>query len=45
VRSEIKGLFTIQYPEQIKLGLKNFFRPLFRLMFGTRKIKQSERVV
>ena len=43
--TEIKALFTIQYPEQIKNSLKDLFRPFYHLLFGNRKVKQSERVI
>ncbi|HEY4194334.1 MAG TPA: hypothetical protein VGM63_02285 [Mucilaginibacter sp.] len=45
ILSELKAVFTIQYPEQIKNVFKNLFRPVYHLLFGHRKIEQSERVV
>lgn len=42
---ELVGLFTIQYPAQISNWVKNSFRPLYRMAFGTRKVKQSERLL
>lgn len=38
------GHLYIQYPHQLKTSLKNSFRPLFRLLFGTRKIKPSNKI-
>ncbi|MDB5150379.1 MAG: hypothetical protein JWQ57_4399 [Mucilaginibacter sp.] len=43
--AEIKALFIIQYTEQIKNFIKSVFRPIYHQLFGTRKIKQSERIV
>jgi hypothetical protein len=43
--AELRALFTIQYPEQIKNTFKTLFRPVYRLLFGARKVKQSERIV
>jgi hypothetical protein len=43
--AELEALFTIQYPEQIKIGFKQLFRPVYHLFFGARKVKQSERVI
>lgn len=40
----IKSLLLIEYPERIKIILKNISRPLFRLLFGARKVKDSPRV-
>jgi len=39
------GIVKIQLPEQIKNALKNVLRPVYRTIFGTRQVKQSERVV
>lgn len=43
--NEIAGRLIIQYPEQLKNVFKNIFRPAFHSIFGTRKIKQSDRIV
>ncbi|HEY4196016.1 MAG TPA: hypothetical protein VGM63_10800 [Mucilaginibacter sp.] len=45
ILTELKALFTIQYPGQMKNSIKNLFRPVYHLLFGNRKIGQSERVV
>lgn len=45
ILSELKALFIIQYPEQVKNSFKNLFRPVYHLLFGNRKIKRSERVI
>jgi len=36
---------NIEWPEKIKIAFKELFRPLYRLVFGTRKIVKSERIV
>lgn len=41
---ELYAAFSIEYPERLKIKLKDVFRPFFHLLFGTRKVKQSERV-
>ncbi len=43
--SEVIALLTIQYPAQIRDWVKKTFRPLYRMAFGTRKVKQSERLL
>lgn len=43
--SETNAFFSIQFPEQSKNSLKSIFRPLYHVLFGYRKIKQSERIV
>lgn len=40
----IYGNLTIKYPDLIKTLLKNMLRPLYRLVFGKRKIKSSPRM-
>lgn len=37
-------LFNIEYPARIKIGFKKMFRPIYRMLFGSRKIQPSERV-
>jgi hypothetical protein len=43
--TEFKALFAIQIPDQIKRTIKVWFRPVYRKLVGTRKIKQSERQI
>lgn len=43
--SEIAALFTIQYPGQFKTIAKTLLRPLYHVLFGIRKVKQSDRVI
>ncbi|WP_259065414.1 hypothetical protein HDF24_01605 [Mucilaginibacter sp. X4EP1] len=43
--SEAAAFFFIQFPEQTKNFFKGIFRPVYHMLFGYRKIKQSERVV
>lgn len=37
--------FFIEYPERIKIGFKNKFRPLFHYLFGTRNVPKSDRII
>jgi hypothetical protein len=43
--TNLKSLIGIEYPERLKLLLKNTFRTAFHKFFGVRKIKKSERVI
>jgi hypothetical protein len=43
--SNLKSKVTIEYPERLKLFLKNTFRSTYHKLFGVRKIKSSERMV
>ncbi len=40
----IIALINIELPMQLKTGLKNILRPVFKSLFGNRKIKISERI-
>lgn len=40
----LRALFFIEYPIRIKKFAKNTFRPIFKLLFGTRIVKKSARV-
>ncbi|MDO3643059.1 hypothetical protein [Mucilaginibacter sp. L3T2-6] len=42
--TNLQGRLFIEYPERIKVFLKNALRPIFRSVFGVRKVHQSERV-
>lgn len=42
--SSAYGLLRIEYPERLKTFLKDILRPAFRLLFGARRVKQSERL-
>ncbi|MGZ4044827.1 MAG: hypothetical protein ACXVNP_00950 [Bacteroidia bacterium] len=39
------AVVTIEYPDRFKNFVKDTFRPLFRQLFGTRKVKTSQRVI
>lgn len=43
--TELQAKFGIEWPEKIKIAVKNTFRPMYRKVFGTRKIEKSERTV
>ena len=43
--NKLKALIMIEYPERLKIFSKQVFRPLYRALFGTRKVKTSDRVV
>ncbi|HVW96642.1 MAG TPA: hypothetical protein VHA56_11800 [Mucilaginibacter sp.] len=43
--TDLKSRFFIEYPERLKNSLKNALRPIFRGLFGARKVKPSERIV
>jgi hypothetical protein len=40
----LKSIIAIEYPERLKLFLKNTFRFMFHKFFGIRKIKSSQRI-
>ena len=42
--TDFTGKLLIEYPGRLKIYLKNGLRPLYRKLFGFRKIKVSERV-
>lgn len=42
--TELIGLFTIEYPSQTLILIKNTFRPLYHKIAGFRKIKISNRI-
>jgi hypothetical protein len=42
--SNLKSLIVIEYPERLKVFLKNTLRSTYHKLFGVRKIKPSERV-
>jgi hypothetical protein len=44
-QTEIYSKVTIDWPERVKTIFKEVFRPIYRLFFGTRKIKKSQRVI
>lgn len=41
---EINAILIIQYPAQVKEFLKKTLRPFYHLIFGVRKVKQSNRI-
>jgi hypothetical protein len=43
--TEIKAKLSIEWPERMKVKAKNTFRPLYRKLFGIRKIAKSERAI
>ncbi|MBT2562801.1 hypothetical protein J7E50_24050 [Pedobacter sp. ISL-68] len=43
--TELQAKFEIEWPEKIKISVKNTFRPVYRKIFGIRKIEKSERTV
>jgi hypothetical protein len=42
--TNVKGLLFIEYPDRLKLSLKNLFRPVYHFIFGTRPVKKSIRI-
>jgi hypothetical protein len=42
--AELGAKFNVEYPERLKMGLKNTLRPLYHSLFGPRKIKTSQRI-
>jgi hypothetical protein len=42
--SNIAGALTIEFPMRLRASFKNFFRPVYRAVFGVRSFKQSERL-
>jgi len=40
----ISATITIELPERIKEAAKNLFRPVYKIIFGTRAVKRSERL-
>lgn len=43
--TELVAKLSIDLPELIKNKFKNTLRPIYRLLFGTRKIAKSERII
>ena len=43
--TKIYSILTIEAPNRLKQNFKKIFRPIFRVIFGTRKIRKSERLV
>ena len=42
--SKLKASLTIELPMKLKTGLKNMLRPVYKTLFGTRRVKPSERL-
>jgi len=43
-RHKLKAFIGIELPMKLKVGLKNTLRPIYKAVFGTRRIKPSERL-
>lgn len=43
--TELQAKFGIEWPARMKIAAKNTLRPIYRKLFGIRKIEQSERTV
>ncbi|KQC02428.1 hypothetical protein [Pedobacter sp. Hv1] len=43
--TEVFSKISIEYPNRVNLTFKNLFRPIYKLFFGNRSIKKSERIV
>lgn len=41
---QVKSNLLIEWPARVKIGFKNLFRPVYKLLFGTRRVKPSERL-
>jgi hypothetical protein len=45
LRTELYSKLIIELPDRLKQNFKSTFRPVYRLIFGKRAIKKSERII
>ena len=45
LKNKVSAAVSIELPMKLKITLKNIFRPVYKLFFGARQVKPSERLI